>query len=166
MTSFLFEVSVNNENLHRPFDLSDRSQAPNLAFLDFKPKSRAQVEREFSWLYGGANATPFQGAGAADIKAFKKLRDRFISTWVDQYIKEGKLEVLEDGTLRRATKPTMVHYDVPDDTDESEPDPIPQSEYTPEFRASLLERWAPFKRVEQRGRNPESYARTAEASWD
>jgi hypothetical protein len=124
------EITTNINGDQRPalLDPSDPHQAPNLAFMDFQSYSREVVHEIFVRMIGKPPKAPrlggesmitlrvmndTGGALMVDRNEYIKRLEKFVDVWIDRYITNGKLEVMPDGNLRRAIKPTMVHVDEP-----------------------------------------------------
>src|ERR1700677_1881944 len=154
-------------------DPKDPHQAPRLEWLDFAPHAREDVFAFFCSHYGRNQLLKSKkdfvefvhlGGSFNRTEVIRKI-EHLVNVWIDRYIANGKLEVLEDGSLRRPIPTVMVHYSEPGDKpDEVIHDPangplpsnvldrkMTQNEWQHDrsgVRSALRERWRRARRAE------------------
>jgi hypothetical protein len=171
----IFAKAVNGyDNPNLPFNLDDPHQCPNLAFFDFAARPRDVWFRSMCTLFPVPKKNDPE-RGITDAKAYRKMRDDFVNTWIDRLIARGPrvkrwflehsdaaqitdpselqfLEVLPNGFIRRGFVGTIVHVAEPtDETGEDLSDiSITQVDWTrdPTIAENLREKWRLARRAD------------------
>jgi hypothetical protein len=151
----------------KPFDVEDADQQPNLSFIGFAAMSRARMHATLSAIYPLPTKED-PAKGITDLKKLRKRKDQFITFWIDRFIARAPkvrqyflehseaieftdpavlqfLEVLPDGSLRRGSVGTLVHYSMPVESTDEDMSDIAVSqvewEHNPQLQADVGEQW-------------------------